>query len=192
MNPKDLRVVKTKRALSESLLSLLENKPFSSITVNMICEEALVHRTTFYKHFFDKYDLLSYLLHNLTQDYFDKDVRERIQQPFQSIAAFIDFPINKISEKQKHDAKFFETATSIFIDKLREDIENNRDKIEIDSNIPISLVARVFEASIQAMGEWNHVDNCYNINNENGGKLSLEKLDEIFNKLVNIKIKEDI
>ncbi|POA00817.1 TetR/AcrR family transcriptional regulator, partial [Staphylococcus carnosus] len=56
MNPTDLRVIKTKRALSDSLFKLLENTMFSSITVNMICEEALVHRTTFYKHFYDKYD----------------------------------------------------------------------------------------------------------------------------------------
>lgn len=60
MNPNDLRVIKTKRALSESLFNLLSEKLFSAITVNMICDKALVHRTTFYKHFYDKYDLLSY------------------------------------------------------------------------------------------------------------------------------------
>ncbi|RZI00587.1 TetR/AcrR family transcriptional regulator, partial [Staphylococcus condimenti] len=96
MNPTDLRVIKTKRALSESLFTLLESTMFSSITVNMICEEALVHRTTFYKHFYDKYDLLSYLLQNITKDYFEKDLRDRIHQPFQSIATFIDFPFTKI------------------------------------------------------------------------------------------------
>lgn len=190
MNPTDLRVIKTKRALSESLFTLLESTMFSSITVNMICEEALVHRTTFYKHFYDKYDLLSYLLQNITKDYFEKDLRDRIHQPFQSIATFIDFPITKISEKQKHDSKFFETGASIFIEKLRQDIKDNQDKIEVDSDIPIDLVARVFEATIQAMGEWNNINECYPVDSKTGSKVSLEKLDEMFNKLVNIKIKD--
>lgn len=51
MNHSDLRVIKTKRALSQSLFTLLDKKEFSGITVNQICEDALVHRTTFYKHF---------------------------------------------------------------------------------------------------------------------------------------------
>lgn len=190
MNPTDLRVIKTKRALSESLFTLLESTMFSSITVNMICDEALVHRTTFYKHFYDKYDLLSYLLQNITKDYFEKDLRDRIHQPFQSIATFIDFPITKISEKQKHDPKFFETGAPIFIEKLRQDIKDNQDKIEVDSDIPIDLVARVFEATIQAMGEWNNINECYPVDSKTGSKVSLEKLDEMFNKLVNIRIKD--
>ncbi|MDN5809217.1 MAG: TetR/AcrR family transcriptional regulator, partial [Staphylococcus equorum] len=70
MNEKDLRVIKTKRALSKSFYDLLEKQPFSTITVNQICNEALVHRTTFYKHFYDKYDLLIYLITYLMKDYF--------------------------------------------------------------------------------------------------------------------------
>ena len=82
MNEKDLRVIKTKRALSQSLYELLEKQPFSTISVNQICNEALVHRTTFYKHFYDKYDLLIYLTTDLTQDYFSTDLKERINNPF--------------------------------------------------------------------------------------------------------------
>ena len=62
MNDKDLRVIKTKKALTSSLYALLEIEPFSSITVHKICENAGIHRTTFYKHFYDKYELLVYLL----------------------------------------------------------------------------------------------------------------------------------
>ena len=69
MKETDLRVIKTK-ALSSSLLQLLEQQLFQTITVNLICDNALVHRTTFYKHFYDKYDLLEYLFNQLTKDYF--------------------------------------------------------------------------------------------------------------------------
>src|SRR5260221_7231882 len=39
-------------------MSLMVEGDFESITVNDICERAMVHRTTFYKHYEDKYGLL--------------------------------------------------------------------------------------------------------------------------------------
>src|SRR5690606_35602965 len=37
---------------------------FESITVTNICERAMVHRTTFYKHYEDKYGLLYHGMHD--------------------------------------------------------------------------------------------------------------------------------
>lgn len=56
----DLRVKRTHKLLSQALLSLIEHHSFNSISVKEICEEAMVHRATFYTHFNDKYDLLAY------------------------------------------------------------------------------------------------------------------------------------
>lgn len=56
-NP-DLRIRRTRKLIWEALLKLIARKGFASITVNEICELAMVHRTTFYKHYEDKYDLL--------------------------------------------------------------------------------------------------------------------------------------
>lgn len=39
-------------------MALLEKQAFEEITVTDICEQAMVHRTTFYKHYTDKYALL--------------------------------------------------------------------------------------------------------------------------------------
>ncbi len=62
MNPKtdklDLRVQRTRKLLFDALLLLIKEKGFESINVKNICDRALVHRTTFYKHYEDKYDLL--------------------------------------------------------------------------------------------------------------------------------------
>jgi AcrR family transcriptional regulator len=62
MKEKDLRVVKTKSALSGALMELLNRCPLDEIKVVDICELAMVHRTTFYKHFDDKYHLLNYVI----------------------------------------------------------------------------------------------------------------------------------
>lgn len=40
------------------IAGLLAERPFTAITVQDICERAMVHRTTVYKHYADKYDLL--------------------------------------------------------------------------------------------------------------------------------------
>lgn len=58
----DIRVIKTRKALAETLLALLERKSFQKITVNDICQNATVSRSTFYLHFEDKYQLLQYCL----------------------------------------------------------------------------------------------------------------------------------
>ena len=54
----DLRVRRTHKLLWEALMAELAERPFTEITVQDICERAMVHRTTFYKHYEDKYDLL--------------------------------------------------------------------------------------------------------------------------------------
>ncbi len=54
----DLRVRRTHKLLWEALMVELSEQPFEKITVKDICERAMVHRTTFYKHYEDKYSLL--------------------------------------------------------------------------------------------------------------------------------------
>lgn len=56
----DLRVRRTKMLLSNALFDLIKKKPFDKISVCDICDAAMVHRATFYSHFSDKYDLLTY------------------------------------------------------------------------------------------------------------------------------------
>ena len=54
----DLRIIKTQMALKGGLFKLLKKKPFMKLSINEICEASFVHRTTFYRHYTDKYDLL--------------------------------------------------------------------------------------------------------------------------------------
>jgi len=59
-NAEDPRVKRTQKGLWEALRTLLEDRSFEQISVTDICEEATINRTTFYKHFESKYELLSY------------------------------------------------------------------------------------------------------------------------------------
>lgn len=55
---------RTVRDFQNALETLLRTKPFEKITVDQICAEALLHRSSFYRYFHDKYDLLEQLINN--------------------------------------------------------------------------------------------------------------------------------
>ena len=65
MKSKDLRVEKTEKALLDALFETLRTKEFNQITVQDLCDKALVRRSTFYRRFDDKYDLLKLLIRKL-------------------------------------------------------------------------------------------------------------------------------
>ena len=62
---KDLRIIKTEKALYEGLLNLMKDKSFEEINVVDICNAALINRSTFYDHFNDKYELLQALMDDM-------------------------------------------------------------------------------------------------------------------------------
>ncbi|WP_210130271.1 TetR/AcrR family transcriptional regulator [Staphylococcus sp. GDX8P54P] len=65
MNKQDLRVQKTHQALITSFSELLQSKSLEQITVQDLCTKANVRRSTFYRHFSDKYDLLNHVVGTL-------------------------------------------------------------------------------------------------------------------------------
>ncbi len=54
----DLRVVKTLKQIDRALLECLADTPFEKITVEQLCRAALINRSTFYKYYTSKYDLM--------------------------------------------------------------------------------------------------------------------------------------
>ena len=58
----DLRILRTYRSLNEAFTGLMEEKRFEDITVGELCERAMIRRTTFYKHFADKYEYFTFYI----------------------------------------------------------------------------------------------------------------------------------
>lgn len=71
----DLRIIKTQMALTNALLEILNEKRFDELTVNELCERAMVRRATFYKHFADKYEFFGFFIHQI-QDEFVENCRQ--------------------------------------------------------------------------------------------------------------------
>lgn len=57
----DLRVQRTRILLCETLIDLIAEKGFDAISVKDIAERAMINRATFYRHFEDKYALVTYI-----------------------------------------------------------------------------------------------------------------------------------
>ena len=55
------------KALITTFSDLLETKSFENITIQDLCEKANVRRSTFYRHFNDKYDLLNHIVGTLIE-----------------------------------------------------------------------------------------------------------------------------
>ena len=63
----------TKNAIAEAYRKLLATKSIDKITVSAIAQEAGVNRQTFYYHFHDIFDLLSWITH--------RNIQERLGSP---------------------------------------------------------------------------------------------------------------
>ena len=74
----DRRITRSKRALRQALIALLEERGFDSITVNDLCDRADLNRGTFYNHFRDKENLLAVLEDEVMADI--AALQERMQR----------------------------------------------------------------------------------------------------------------
>ena len=71
----DLRIQKTYMSVTKALIEMMEEMPFEDIKVKELCDRAMIRKSTFYKHFADKYELLAFIVKEVINDY-----NERIRQ----------------------------------------------------------------------------------------------------------------
>lgn len=63
----DLRIQKTYLALTNTLLQMMEEMRFEDIRVSELCTRAMIRKSTFYKHFGDKYELLAFIVRQMQE-----------------------------------------------------------------------------------------------------------------------------
>ncbi len=64
----DLRVIRTRDAIRNALVDLIEEKGFEAITVKDITDKAKINRGTFYAHYQDKFDLMTKCQEEIMQE----------------------------------------------------------------------------------------------------------------------------
>lgn len=124
----DLRIQKTYLSLKTAFSDLMEQKRFEDITVNELCQRAMLRRTTFYKHFADKYEFFAFFIRELADsfrdqlppDVMDGGVGEYFLQMSQELVRF-----SHLHEKMVRNivrSSMFPLLLSILLEEITEDV----------------------------------------------------------------------
>ena len=70
-NPGDLRVIKTRQNIRNSLGSLLSEKELSELTITALCQRAQINRKTFYRHYRSISDVITEFENELLEGFAD-------------------------------------------------------------------------------------------------------------------------
>lgn len=114
----------TKRAIAEALKQVCREKPFNKISISDITAVCGLNRQTFYYHYQDKYELLSWIYYNenfaaiaenITLENWDQKVLELLE----NMRAEKAFYINTIKE-QEHtfESYLLEMAKALFLEAI--------------------------------------------------------------------------
>lgn len=160
----DLRIKKTYAALISAFTRLLETHRYEEVTVALLCDEAMIRRTTFYKHFADKAAFFAFFVENLRNDLLKKGEESLGRSGQRSGGASVvlsDCP-DTVDEEGlailrglvdfmlEHEAlvdNIFASSMSgmltlMMIEKVAESIrERYRARHELSANNPVSLAA---------------------------------------------------
>lgn len=98
----DLRIIRTRTLLCKAFFDLLEVEPYEKITVIDICNKAMVHRATFYNHFDDKENLLSFAIDQIQKDMFNATVeKEKHNTPKEMYMSLVSKVIDFVEENRE-------------------------------------------------------------------------------------------
>ena len=154
----DLRVVKTKKVLFETLIELMKNKTFEEIKVSDICSKALINRSTFYSHFADKYELLEDLINeykNALEEMLNTNenivnTKEYFMKAIELILAHID------ENRTVYYAVLTNNRNSIVMDILLDVINKNlkeklKDSTNNNGSIPSEVIATFYLGAVSSI-----------------------------------------
>ncbi len=157
MNEKtDLRIIKTKKILFDTLLKLMKQKNFDKIKISDICDEALINRSTFYAHYADKYELLDNLVEDLKLSLLkDLEENQNIISSKEYIMKLLSILIDHIDEKKEiYSAIILNNRNGFLIDFLVDIIEResserlkNNDDI-IKSQLPLDIIVKFYSGGL--------------------------------------------
>ena len=113
----DRRTRYTRSAIRQSLLTLMQQKPFAKITVTEICRLSEINRGTFYLHYYDLEDVLDDVIKEMIRD--TTQVFDHVMCPEKSRCTY---PFcRKVQESREFRILFSdETASSRLLERLCE------------------------------------------------------------------------
>lgn len=138
----------TKKAIAQALKNLCRDKAFDKISIADITTACGLNRQTFYYHFQDKYELLSWIFYNenfsiITDDISFENWDKKFLEMLQIMQAEKTFYMNTLKE-QEHtfESYLFEMAKTLFLEAIE----------ALDRNKKLELEEKEFDAEFYAYG----------------------------------------
>lgn len=165
VNSRDLRVQRTYKLLKDAFIRLLSQKNFDQITVQEICEEAMVRRTTFYQHFEDKHDFLGWFIRERQHEFTEASV-EGIspENPQEYYAQVIRNVLKYLSENERTVHLLMDAGVQgrllmdAFSKACVENVTNRLERIpgigQKLGNVPIPFLAEFYTGGVIAAARW--------------------------------------
>lgn len=165
----DLRIKRTRKLLCMSLMDLMQTKSFEKLSVNDICEKAMVHRATFYNHFNDKNDLLNYALDDLQEELFEKSIeKETYSSQKEMFMALVECVINFMTENRQKLRLIFNNSSEKMSSLVSTTIKRSigylisKNKYKQEYLLPIDIIVNLFTGGITMIGiDWLESSNPY-------------------------------
>ncbi len=170
MNKKDdLRVIKTRKLIYQTLLDLMKEKTFEEIKVSDICSKAMINRSTFYAHYEDKYELLIDFLSNLKEEFaheLNESCKENLsirEYYIRLISLFLD---HIDSKRDVYNSIMVNNRSSIMMDILlsvvNDDILKRFKENDINLKVPTEVISKFYLGGVINIGmEWLSNSNKY-------------------------------
>ncbi|MGE6551338.1 TetR/AcrR family transcriptional regulator [Bacillus mycoides] len=174
----DLRIRRTHKLLWDSLFELMtqSKQKYSSITINQICDLAMVHRTTFYKHFEDKDALLAFGFKRYGEMIAEIPLLDRLSKPFQVMEQFLHHEeIGKILEAQMSDEQFISRIHYLSHETRKQETEALNQLCK-NHTMPNDLIIEFYSGVITSLSAWWF---------QNERKVSAAEMDRHFHQLIN-------
>lgn len=139
----DLRIEKTYLSLHNTFTTLLEEKHFEDITVNELCERAMIRRATFYKHFADKYEYFSFYINEVSETFQKRfptqnepyDLKQYFIHMAQELILFIQNKENLV--RHVTESNMLHILTTLLSEQMKNDllsyVHKNQTNKKVDS-----------------------------------------------------------
>lgn len=156
----DLRIVRTRALLCKALMELLEEMPFEKITVQDICNKALVHRATFYNHFEDKEHLLEYMIDEIKEELFNATVKnEHYSTPKEMYMSLISNAIDYVEKNRQKllvitNINSLEKIIGLLLTTLKRSLRylTSKNEYKVKFAIPTDVLLDFLSGGITNMG----------------------------------------
>ena len=166
----DLRVIKTKENIESHFIMLLNEYAFKDITVKMIVSECKINRSTFYRHYEDKYALITKITDKILKKY-KKSVQPKLvtvhpqntKEITQYFIPIIDFfydykriliPLGKNSLYIDLFENMFDFMNHTFLKEITSFYNINQNKMMI-----VSYYSNVICSNVLTTMRWWHLEN---------------------------------